>query len=90
MGCLLFVLGLITPRFIMIMLFFFTNYLDRAFSTWFWPTLGFFFLPTATLAYAVAQNAFDGLRGFGLFLFVLGVVIDLGLLSGGARNRKRR
>jgi hypothetical protein len=90
MGCLLGLLGLITPRFIMVVLWIFTNYLDRAFHTWLWPTLGFFFLPTATLAYAVAQNSLDGLRGLGLVLFVVGLLIDFGLLGGGARSRRRR
>ena len=90
MGCLLALLGLITPRFIMVILWIFTNYLDRAFTTWVWPTLGFFFLPTTTLAYAVAQNSFNGLKGVGLVIFAVGLLIDFGLLGGGARSRRRR
>jgi hypothetical protein len=87
MGCLIAVLGLLTPRVVMVLLWLFTNYLSRAFDTFIWPLLGFFFLPTTTLAYAVAQNSFDGLKGFGLLIFVLGVLIDFGLLGGGARSR---
>jgi len=88
-GCLIALLGLITPRFIMVMLWLFTNYLNRAFDSFFWPFLGFIFLPTTTLAYAVAQNSFDGIRGFGLFLLILGVLIDFGVIGGGAWWRRR-
>jgi hypothetical protein len=89
MGCLIALLGLITPRVVMVVLWLFTNYLSRAFDTFIWPLLGFIFLPTTTLAYAVAQNSFDGLRGIGLVLFVLAILVDLGLLGGGARSRRR-
>jgi hypothetical protein len=88
MGCLIALLGLLTPRVVMVLLWLFTNYLSRAFDTFIWPLLGFIFLPTTTLAYAVAQNSFDGLKGFGLVIFVLGVLIDFGLLGGGARSRR--
>jgi hypothetical protein len=90
MGCLLLILGLITPRFVLFVLWVFTDYLSRGYGSWFWPTLGFFFLPTTTLAYAIAQNAFHGVRGWGLLLVVLGVLLDLGFVGGGARNRRRR
>ena len=90
MGCLLAVVGLITPRMVMVFLWLFTDYLSRAFDTFLWPTLGFFFLPTTTLAYAVAQNSLDGIRGWGLLLLILGILIDFGLLGGGARGRGSR
>jgi hypothetical protein len=90
MGCLLVILGLITPRFVLFVLWVFTDYLSRGYGSWFWPTLGFFFLPTTTLAYTIAQNAFHGVRGWGLLLVVLGVLLDLGFVGGGARNRRRR
>ncbi len=89
MGCLIALLGLITPRVVMVVLWLFTNYLGKAFETFIWPLLGFIFLPTTTLAYAVAQNEFRGLRGIGLVIFVLGLLIDFGLLGGGARSRRR-
>ena len=89
MGCLIALLGLITPRVVMVVLWLFTNYLERAFDTFIWPLLGFIFLPTTTLAYAVAQNSFNGLRGIGLVIFVLGILVDFGLLGGGAKSRRR-
>ncbi len=97
MGCLLAVVSLITPRFVMLFLWLFTDYLSRAFGSWFWPTLGFFLLPTTTIAYAIAQNSFStvtgGVTAGGILIIVLGVLIDLGLLGSGARGRgigKRR
>lgn len=89
MGCLLALLVLAIPRTVMVLLWLFTDYLAMAYGTWVWPLIGFFFLPTTTLAYAVAQNRYDGVRGIGLVLVVLGVLIDLGALGGGRGVGKR-
>lgn len=35
------------------------------------------------MAYAAAVNAFDGVKGWGLVVLVLGVMVDFGLLGGG-------
>jgi hypothetical protein len=87
-GCLLALLGLVTPRLVLALLWLLTNYLSRAFETFLWPLLGFFLLPTTTLAYAVAVNSLDGIEGWGLALLIVGVVLDFGLLGGGARARR--
>lgn len=89
MGCLLAVLGLITPRFIILILWIFSDYLSRAIDGALWSVLGFIVLPTTTLMYAVAQNSFGGLEGWGLFLFVLGILVDFGVIGGGARSVRR-
>ena len=70
----------------MVVLWLFSGYLSTAFGTWVWPLIGFFVLPTTTLAYAVAQNRYGGVRGVGLVLVILGVLVDLGAL----RRRQRR
>jgi hypothetical protein len=88
--CFLVVLGLIAPRVVMFLLWLFTSYLARAFDTFIWPLLGFFFLPTTTLTYAVAQNSLHGLKGSGLALLILGIVIDLGIIGGGRGVRPWR
>jgi hypothetical protein len=92
MGCLIVILSLITPRFVVVVLWLFTDYLAAAYGSWFWPTLGFFVAPTTTLAYAVARNdlstASGAITAAGTVVIVIGVVIDVGLLGGNARRRR--
>ena len=92
MGCLFAILALITPRFVVFVLWIFTDYLATAYGSWFWPTLGFFVAPTTTLGYAVARNdlstATGGITAAGALVIVLGVLIDIGLIGGGARGRR--
>jgi hypothetical protein len=91
-GCLVGIASLITPRLVLVVMWI-TEYTDRAFESWFWPTLGFVFMPTTTVAYAIAENELSS-RGdidlLGIVVIVLGVLIDVGLLGGGARARRRR
>jgi hypothetical protein len=82
-GCLGFILGLATPRFVMVVLWIFTNYLGRAYDGIIVPLLGFFFLPTTTLTYAIAENETGGLKGWGLVLVIIGVLFDLGIWGSG-------
>ena len=93
MGCLVAIVALITPRFILVFLWLFTNYLNTALSSGWWGLLGFFFLPTTTIAYAIAQNEYTtvtgGIEAFGIVLIVLGVVIDIGMLGGSGRGVAR-
>ncbi len=91
MPCLLGCLALSTPRFVLLLVFLFTDYLGRAYESNFWPFLGFFFFPVTTLAYAVAMNQNGGqLSGWYVALFVLAVMMDLGVVSFGRRGRWRR
>ena len=89
--CLLVALALITPRLIMVILWLLpTHYLSHAYGTWVWPLLGFFLLPTTTLAYAIAVNEFGGFRGWGAVITILGLLGDLGVLGGGRGILRRR
>jgi hypothetical protein len=92
MGCLFVILSLITPRLVVFVLWAFTDYLTMAFTTWLWPTIGFFFAPTTTLAYAVAKNDLSTSTGAitaaGVVVIVVGVLIDAGLIGAGARSRR--
>lgn len=88
MCCLLVLLAFFTPRIVLFLLWLFSDYLTRAFDTWLWPTVGFFFLPATTLAYAIARNEFGGLNGLGIVALLIGIAVDIGLLGGGARQRK--
>jgi len=87
MCCVLLAVAFVGPRFALFVLFLFSEYLTRAFDTFFIPFLGFLFLPWTTLAYAVAQNSFGGLHDIGLLLVILGVLADVGVFGGGARYR---
>jgi hypothetical protein len=89
-GCLLILAVLAIPRVVMVVLWLFGDYLSTAYGTWVWPLLGFFFLPTTTLAYAVAQNRYGGVEGVGLVLVILGVLVDLGAIGGGRGVGRRR
>jgi hypothetical protein len=89
--CLLVALALIAPRLIMVILWLLpTHYLSNAYGTWVWPLLGFFLLPTTTLAYAIAANEFGGFEGWGAVITILGLLVDLGVLGGGRGILRRR
>jgi len=94
MGCLFALIALITPRFILFVMWLFTDYLNTAFSSGWWGLLGFLFLPTTTIAYAIAQNEFTtvtgGVEAAGIIVIVLGLVIDLGMLGGSGRGIAKR
>lgn len=81
-------LAFFTPRIVLFILWVLTDYLSRAYEGWILPTLGFFFLPATTLAYAIARNEFGGLNGVGIAVLVIGFAVDVGLLGGGARQRR--
>lgn len=77
------------PRFVMVLLWLFGDYLSRAYDGWLLPFIGFFLLPTTTLAYAVAENENLSLRGWGAALIVAAVLIDVGSMGRGRGALKR-
>jgi hypothetical protein len=80
---------LIAPRLVIIGLVIFSDYIGEAYRTTLWPLLGFFFMPLTTLAYAWAMHYGNGsVQGVGLAAVVIAVLIDLGILGGGASNKK--
>ena len=84
-GC----LALSAPRFAILLVVFFSNYIGRAYETALWPFLGFLFMPLTTLAYAWAINSRGSVVGFHLVVVVVAVLIDLGLVGGSASKRYR-
>jgi len=89
--CLGVLLALLSPRLLIAVLFFFTDYLSRGYHSFIWPLLGFFFLPWTTLAYAFAINQHGSVSGLYLVAVVVAVFVDLGSHGGGgARYRRRR
>lgn len=85
-GC----LALAMPRFAIVLVVVFSNYIGRAYETTLWPLLGFLFMPMTTLAYAWAINSRGSVAGFHLVVVVVAVLIDLGLVGGSASRRGRK
>ena len=89
MGCILLILILAFPRVALILLFLFTNYLQRAYHDFLLPLLGFIFLPLTTLVYAWLMNHHYPTSGGYLLALILAVILDVGGLGGGAYRRRR-
>jgi hypothetical protein len=89
MGCLLALVAAISPRVALVLVWLFTNLVDRAFTGILLPLLGLVFLPLTTLLYVLAYRPVVGVTGWGWFLVALGLLFDLGSYGGGARSRRR-
>lgn len=90
MPCFLALVAAFFPRFVLILLALFTNYLQQAYTGLLIPLLGFFFLPYTTLAYAWAKNSHGGVDGIYLVVVIIAVLVDLGVLGGGASSGRSR
>jgi len=90
MPCLLLILVLAFPRIVLLLLFFLSNYLERAYHGLLVPLLGFIFLPLATLAYAWMVNNGQPIAGINLVILIVAVIIDVGGLGGGEYHRRSR
>ncbi len=90
MPCLLLIVLVAFPRVALVVLFFMTNYLDRAYHGLLIPLLGFLFLPLTTLAYAWMVNTGMPTAGVNLIVLIIAVAIDIGGLGGGEYHRRTR
>ena len=90
MGCLVLIVFLAFPRIALVLLFVFSNYLQRAYHGLLLPLLGFLFLPLTTLVYAWMVNTRMPIAGINLVILVIAIVIDLGGMGGGEYHRRRR
>jgi hypothetical protein len=90
MPCLLIILFLAFPRIALVLLFIFSNYLQRAYHGLILPLLGFLFLPLTTLAYAWMVNSGLPTTGLNLLILIIAVVIDLGGIGGSEYHRRTR
>jgi hypothetical protein len=87
MPCLLTLLALITPRLVIVLLWFVTGWFHGVFNTLLWPLLGFIFLPTTLLWYTAVQHWFGGVWSLWP---VVGIVIALMIDLSPARGARRR
>ena len=85
-GC----LALAMPRFAIVLVVIFSNYIGRAYETTLWPLLGFLFLPLTTLAYAWAINSRGSVAGFHMAVVVIAALFDLGVFGSTSRRRRSR
>ena len=90
MGCLLALFAWISPRFVLVLLYAFTNRLTLAFSSGWEGLLGFFVVPYTTLFYALVYRPGIGVRGFGWLVVAIGLLLDLSSLDAGRRARAWR
>jgi hypothetical protein len=90
MGCIFAILAALSPRLALVLVWIFTNLVDRAFDTFVVPLLGLIFFPFATLLYVLAYRPVTGVTGWGWLAVFIGVIIDLGSYGGGYRSRRRR
>jgi len=89
MPCLLVVLALATPRLVIAVLWFFTNWFRGMFDTALWPILGFVFLPTTLLWFSAVQRWFDGQWTLWPIVgLVIALMIDVSP-AGGKRKQKK-
>jgi hypothetical protein len=91
MGCCLgAILALLAPRVILVLLFFFTNWLVQAFHYQLvLLVLGFIFLPITTLIYSWIVNTGAPIAGVYLIGIIIGVILDVGSWGGGHYSRRR-
>ena len=90
MPCLLVLVILLFPRIALLILYFFTNYIERAYHGILIPLLGFIFLPLTTIVYAWMVNNGVPTTGINLLWLLIAVFIDLGSLGGGGHSYSRR
>jgi hypothetical protein len=88
MPCILVLLILLSPRIALALLFFLSNYLERAYHSVIVILLGFIFLPLTTIVYAWMMNSGLAVAGINLVWLLLAVLIDLGGIHGGYRHRR--
>jgi putative Mn2+ efflux pump MntP len=85
-GCLFALITVLSPRLGLLLLWLFTNYVDRAFAGWLLPLLGLLFAPWTTLLYVLVDVAPGPIHIAGWILVGLGVMLDV---SSYAQARRR-
>jgi len=90
MPCLLTLVILMFPRIILVLMWLFSNYLDRAYHGLIIPLLGFIFLPITTIVYAWMVNSGLPIAGFNLVILIIAVLLDAGSHGSGAGYYRRR
>ena len=89
MACCLIAACLMVPRVVLAVMYFATEYF-RVYETWYWPLLGFFFMPFTTLAYMAAMlNNNNVVSGWWLVLIIAAAMVDLSSNRSAASKRNK-
>jgi phosphoglycerol transferase MdoB-like AlkP superfamily enzyme len=90
MPCLLVLLVVGFPRLVLVLMWLFSNTLDRAYHNLVIPLLGFLFLPVTTIVYAWMVSQGMPLAGINLVILIIAVLVDAGSHGSSARSWSRR
>lgn len=89
MGCLLVLIALFIPRILMLFILLLTDWFSRSYDTFWWPFLGFLFMPFTTLAYMAAMlNNEHSVNGGWAVLLIVAVLVDFGCVGSGSVSKK--
>jgi hypothetical protein len=90
MGCLFLLITLLSPRLGIIVLWVFTDYVQRAFQgAWIWPLLGLIVLPWTTLIYILVAAPAGNITFWGWLMVALGLLVDLSSHAQSYANREQ-
>ena len=88
MPCLLALLAIAFPRVAIVLLWLFTNFFTGIYHGIIIPVLGFLFLPLTLIVYTYFQRTHQPMTTVELVFLFVAVIIDLGLVGGGAFRRR--
>ncbi len=88
-GCLVALFAWLSPRFVLFLMWLFTDRLSIALDSFWVGLLGFVFLPYTTVFYTLCYAPIGGVSGLGWFIVALGFLLDLGSWFGGGRQAQR-
>ena len=90
MGCLILLVSAVSPRLALGLVWIFTDFVDRAYTSFIVPFLGLLVLPWTTMIYALAYKPVTGVSGWGWFCVTMGVIADIASYGGSAASNKAR
>ncbi|HMJ62237.1 MAG TPA: hypothetical protein VK493_10760 [Bryobacteraceae bacterium] len=89
MPCLLALLAVAFPRVAIVLLWLFSNFFTGVYQGILIPVIGFLLLPLTLIVYTYLAKTSGGHMTTAQFVFIfIAVVVDLGLVGGGAYRRK--
>ncbi|MCI0436823.1 MAG: hypothetical protein L0271_24760 [Gemmatimonadetes bacterium] len=89
MPCLIALFALIAPRFLIVVLWFISDFFTGVFPTPLWPILGFLFLPTTLLWYVSVLRFFGGDWSGAVQIAGIVIALMIDVSPAGGRRRKK-